>query len=214
MIMRVVAMLKNLFIVMVLFIYVPNLAIGAGLTQNDLDDISTIENYLNSISTFKSNFLQTASTGERSGGVLFLDRPGKMRVQYDEPSPILLVSDGSYVIYVEKNLEQISHFPIAQTPLRVLIEKDVDLQAWYKIKDIKRGPGTLRLTLIMKDDLSLGSVQLLFSDRPMQLRQWTIRDQQGIEVRVSLMDMQRGARFDPKLFEVDPNLFSSSNKEN
>ena len=209
-------MLKNLFIVMVLlsFSYSSNLAKGAGLTQNDLDDISTIENYLNSISTFKSNFLQTASTGERSGGVLFLDRPGKMRVQYDEPSPILLVSDGSYVIYVEKNLEQISHFPISQTPLRVLIEKDVDLQAWYKIKDIKRGPGTLRLTLIMKDDLSLGSVQLLFSDRPMQLRQWTIRDQQGIEVRVSLMDMQRGARFDPKLFEVDPNLFSSSNKEN
>ena len=199
-------MLKNLFIVMVLlsFSYGSNLAKGADLTQDDLDNISKIENFLNSITTLKSNFLQTASTGERSGGVLFLDRPGKMRVQYDEPSPILLVSDGSYVIYVEKNLEQISHFPIAQTPLRVLIEKDVDLQSWYKIKDIKSGPGTLRLTLTMKDDLSLGSIQLLFSDRPMQLRQWTIRDQQGIEVRVSLMDMQRGARVDPKLFEVDP----------
>ena len=96
----------------------------------------------------------------------------------------------------------------------MLIEKDVNLQAWYKIKDIKRGPGTVRLTLIMKDDLSLGLVQLLFSDRPMQLRQWTIRDQQGIEVRVSLMDMQRGARFDPKLFEVDPNLFNNLSKDN
>ena len=209
-------MLKNLFIVMVLFSfsYGSNLAKGADLTQDDLDNISKIENYLNSITTLKSIFLQTASTGERSGGVLFLDRPGKMRVQYDEPSPILLVSDGSYVIYVEKNLEQISHFPIRQTPLRVLIEKDVDLQAWYKIKDIKSGPGTLRLTLTMKDDLSLGSIQLLFSDRPMQLRQWTIRDQQGIEVRVSLMDMQRGARLDSKLFEVDPNLFSNSNRQN
>ena len=214
MMIRVVAMLKNLFIVVVLFIYAPNFAKGADLTQHDLDDISKIENYLNSITTFKSNFLQTTSTGERSRGVLFLDRPGKMRVQYDEPSPILLVSDGTYIIYVEKNLEQISHIPISQTPLKVLIEKDVNLQAWYKIKDIKRGPGTVRLTLIMKDDLSLGLVQLLFSDRPMQLRQWTIRDQQGIEVRVSLMDMQRGARFDPKLFEVDPNLFSNLNKDN
>ena len=97
-------MLKNLFIVMVLlsFSYSSNLAKGADLTQDDLDNISKIENFLNSITTLKSNFLQTASTGERSGGVLFLDRPGKMRVQYDEPSPILLVSDGSYVIYVEK----------------------------------------------------------------------------------------------------------------
>ena len=206
--------LKNLFIVMVVFCYASNLAKAADLTENDMDDLSKIENYLNSITTFKSNFLQTASTGERSGGVLFLDRPGKMRVQYDEPSPILLVSDGAYVIYVEKNLEQISHLPISQTPLRALIEKDVNLQNWYKIKDIERGPGTLRLTLTMKDDLSLSSVQLLFSDRPMQLRQWTIRDQQGVEVRVSLMDMQRGAKFDPKLFEVDPNLFSSPNQEN
>ena len=209
-------MLKNLFIVMALlsFSYGSNLAKGADLTQDDLDNISKIENFLNSITTLKSNFLQTASTGERSGGVLFLDRPGKMRVQYDEPSPILLVSDGAYVIYVEKNLEQISHLPISQTPLRALIEKDVNLQDWYKIKDIERGLGTLRLTLTMKDDLSLSSVQLLFSDRPMQLRQWTIRDQQGVEVRVSLMDMQRGAKFDPKLFEVDPNLFSSPNQEN
>ena len=129
-------MLKNLLIVMVVFSYVSNLAKAADLTQNDMDDISKIENYLNSITTFKSNFLQTASTGERSGGILFLDRPGKMRVQYDEPSPILLVSDGAYVIYVEKNLEQISHLPISQTPLRALIEKDVNLQNWYKIKDL------------------------------------------------------------------------------
>ena len=112
---------------MVVLSYASNLAKAADLTQNDMDDINKIENYLNSITTFKSNFLQTASTGERSCGVLFLDRPGKMRVQYDEPSPILLVSDGAYVIYVEKNLEQISHLPISQTPLRALIEKDVNL---------------------------------------------------------------------------------------
>ena len=88
-------MLKNLLIVMVVLSYASNLAKAADLTQNDMDDINKIENYINSITTFKSNFLQTASTGERSGGILFLDRPGKMRVQYDEPSPILLVSDGS-----------------------------------------------------------------------------------------------------------------------
>ena len=207
-------MLKKIILLLILFSFKANLACSAGLTHTDLDDLSRIENYLNSISTLKSNFLQTVSTGERSGGVLFLNRPGKMRVQYDEPSPILLVSDGSFVIYVDKNLEQISHIPISQTPLRVLVEKDVDLQSWYEIKNINRGPGTLRLTLVKKGELNSSFIQLLFSDNPIQLRQWIIRDQQGIEVRVSLLDMQRGGKFNSRIFEVDPDMFSVSKIEN
>ena len=97
-------------------------AFGMNLTQTDLDDLGRIENYLNSIHTLKSNFIQTASTGERATGVLFLNRPGRIRVQYDPPSPILLVANGAFIIYVDKNLEQISHIPIAETPLRVLID--------------------------------------------------------------------------------------------
>jgi outer membrane lipoprotein-sorting protein len=175
-------------------------AFGMNLTQTDLDDLGRIENYLNSIHTLKSNFIQTASTGERATGVLFLNRPGRIRVQYDPPSPILLVANGAFIIYVDKNLEQISHIPIAETPLRVLIDKDVNLLSWYSIKNIKRGPGTLRVTLAKKNELGPTSVRLLFSDKPLQLRQWIIRDQQGIDVRISLLDMQRGIKFNLNIF--------------
>jgi outer membrane lipoprotein-sorting protein len=188
-------------------------AFGMNLTQTDLDDLGRIENYLNSIHTLKSNFIQTASTGERATGVLFLNRPGRIRVQYDPPSPILLVANGAFIIYVDKNLEQISHIPIAETPLRVLIDKDVNLLSWYSIKNIKRGPGTLRVTLAKKNELGPTSVRLLFSDKPLQLRQWIIRDQQGIDVRISLLDMQRGIKFNLNIFEVDSNQFSSFSDE-
>jgi outer membrane lipoprotein-sorting protein len=188
-------------------------AFGMNLTQTDLDDLGRIENYLNSIHTLKSNFIQTASTGERATGVLFLNRPGRIRVQYDPPSPILLVANGAFIIYVDKNLEQISHIPIAETPLRVLIDKDVNLLSWYSIKNIKRGPGTLRVTLAKKNELGPTSVRLLFSDKPLQLRQWIIRDQQGIDVRISLLDMQRGIKFNLDIFEVDSNQFSSFSDE-
>lgn len=183
-------------------------AFSVNLTQKDLDDLSKVENYLNSIHTLKSNFIQTASTGERATGVLFLNRPGRIRVQYDPPSPILLVANGAFIIYVDKHLEQISHIPIAETPLRALIDKDVNLLSWYSIKNIKRGPGTLRVTLAKKNELGSSFVRLLFSDKPLQLRQWVIRDQQGIEVRISLLDMQRGIKFNSNIFEVDSNQFS------
>jgi outer membrane lipoprotein-sorting protein len=182
-------------------------AFSLNLTQKDLDDLGRVENYLNSIHTLKSNFIQTASTGERATGVLFLNRPGRIRVQYDPPSPILLVANGAFIIYVDNNLEQISHIPIAETPLRALIDKDVNLLSWYSIKNIKRGPGTLRVTLAKKNGIGSSSVRLLFSDKPFQLRQWVIRDQQGIDVRISLLDMKRGMKFNPNIFEVDPNQF-------
>jgi outer membrane lipoprotein-sorting protein len=182
-------------------------AFSMNLTQKDLDDLGRVENYLNSIRTLKSNFIQTASTGERETGVLFLNRPGRIRVQYDPPSPILLVANGAFIIYIDKNLEQISHIPIAETPLRALIDKDVNLLSWYSIKNIKRGPGTLRVTLAKKNGIGSSSVRLLFSDKPFQLRQWVIRDQQGIDVRISLLDMKRGMKFNPNIFEVDPNQF-------
>ena len=188
-------------------------AFSLNLTQKDLDDLGRVENYLNSIHTLKSNFIQTASTGERATGVLFLNRPGRIRVQYDPPSPILLVANGAFIIYVDKNLEQISHIPIAETPLRDLIDKDVNLLSWYSIKNIKRGPGTLRVTLAKKNELGPTSVRLLFSDKPLQLRQWIIRDQQGIDVRISLLDMQRGIKFNLDIFEVDSNQFSSFSDE-
>jgi outer membrane lipoprotein-sorting protein len=183
-------------------------AFSMNLTQQELDDLSRVENYLNSINTLQSNFIQTASTGERTTGILFLNRPGRIRVQYDPPSPILLVADGAFLIYVDKNLEQISHIPITQTPLRALIDKDVNLLSWYRIKKIKRGPGTLRITLAKKKELGPSFVTLLFSDKPLQLRQWVIRDQQGIDIRISLLDMQRGIKFNPNIFEVDSNQFS------
>ncbi|MBT5911792.1 MAG: outer membrane lipoprotein carrier protein LolA, partial [Rhodospirillaceae bacterium] len=71
-----------------------------------------------------------------------------------------------------------------------------------------------RLTLAKKGELNSSFIQLLFSDKPIQLRQWTIRDQQGIEVRVSLLDTQRGGSFSSRIFEVDPDMFSASKIEN
>ena len=170
-------------------------------------DISRIEKYLNGITTLQSKFIQITDNGERLDGTIYINRPGLMRVQYDDPSPIFLVADGSFVIYVDTELEQISHVPISETPLRALISENVDLKKWYKIEHVKRGPGTLTIGLRIKKSENSGVVRLLFSDKPLQLRQWFVTDATGMTVRISLLDVERGLDLDPRFFEVDADMF-------
>ena len=81
--------------------------------NEDLFEIMRIEQYLNEITTLKSSFIQISNNGERLDGELFISRPGRMRVQYEAPSPILLVANDSYLAYVDSELEEVSYIPIS-----------------------------------------------------------------------------------------------------
>ncbi len=179
------------------------LASALALSPEEKDDLSKIETYLNGVLTLKSRFIQTSSDGEVVEGDFYLSRPGKMRFEYDPPSPILLIANGFFVIYVNNQAEQVTHIPIRNTPLRLLLERDVNLREFYVVNFVKRGHGTLTLMLSTKDDSNGGRVKLFFSDNPVALRQWFIRDAQGVEIRVSLLGVERGLSFDPRLFQLD-----------
>ena len=181
---------------------------ASALDARDQADVGRIERYLNAITTLRSKFIQRASTGNIASGTVYISRPGKMRFEYDPPAPILLVADGIFLIYVDKDLEQISHVPISSTPISVLVSENVSLTESHDIAAVARGPGTVSVTLTMKSDPEAGAVRLLFTDAPLALKQWYIRDAQGVEVRVSLLDPERGAELDSGLFQVNPNMFA------
>ena len=203
---------KSLFVIALVLFAPTGFVSAAALGAKDKADVARVEAYINAITTLKSRFVQWASTGNLASGTVYLSRPGKMRFEYDPPAPILLVADGLFLIYVDKDLEQISHVPISSTPLSILVEAGVELETAHDVAFVERGPGTLAITLTMKDDLEAGAIRLLFADAPLALKQWYIRDAQGIEIRVSLLDIERGMMFEPALFQIDPEMFADSNK--
>ncbi|MDA0341653.1 MAG: outer membrane lipoprotein carrier protein LolA [Proteobacteria bacterium] len=186
---------------------------AAALNAGDQADVRRIESYLNGITTLKSRFIQRSSTGHLASGVLYLSRPGRMRFEYDPPAQILLVADGLFLVYVDKELQQISNVPISATPLSVLVDANVKLANSHDVEKVERGAGTLSVTLGMKDDPEAGAVRLLFADGPIALKQWYIRDAQGVEVQVSLLDSERGMTFDSALFQVDPTMFENGGNQ-
>jgi len=189
------------FAALVVAVLLPLAAKAAPLSADDKKALAQIQAYFNGITTLQARFLQVASTGATAQGILSLKRPGLMRFEYDAPSPILLVSDGTWLVFQDNELEQTTHVPLGSTPLSVLVSDPVDFTTDLEVLDVARNPGVIRLLMRMREDPEAGMVQMVFSDAPLALRQWTITDAQGIEVKVALLESRRGMTLKDDLFQ-------------
>lgn len=178
---------------------------AAPLTKTQLADVERIEEYLNSIRTMKARFLQVSSNGEYAEGDIRLSRPGKLRLDYAPPVPILILVTGSVVLYYDKELKQAQYIGTDQTPAAILVRDKIQLRGGdVTITDYERSADALRLTLTKTADPGAGSMTLVFSDKPLALRKWSVMDSQGLTTNVALMAAKFGAEIEPKAFEFTP----------
>jgi len=174
----------------------------AVLSERDKADIARVEEYLNGITTLQSRFLQVSPNGGYSEGDLYLSRPGRLKLEYAPPVPILIVVDGDFVTYYDKQLKQVQYIATELTPASILVRDKISLApSEFTVTEFERGPGTLRLTVVKASDPGMGSMSLVFSDRPIALRKWTVTDAQGQVTNVSLLGPRFGLTLDPKLFQ-------------
>jgi len=174
---------------------------AAQMTAQDQADIARVEAYLNSIRSLKARFVQTASDGSSASGIALLQRPGKMRFQYDPPTPFLLVANYGFLTFYDSQLNQTSHIPLNRTPLSILLSDRVTLSGAVLVTNITRFPGQLQLSMVRGASPGEGTLTLIFADDPLALRQWIVRDQQGKETRVAFTNMDLGASIDGRAFE-------------
>jgi len=174
---------------------------GVALSPQDQADIGRVETYLNGLKTLKAHFMQVAQDGGLSEGTAWLQRPGRMRFQYDPPSPFLLIAAHGVLTFHDFSLQQTTNVGIGRTPLGILLAENVQLSGAVTVTAIQRLPGQLQLTLLRTDSPGDGSLTLIFADPPLTLRQWTVVDAQRRETHVTLYNAQLGGTFDPQLFE-------------
>jgi outer membrane lipoprotein-sorting protein len=182
---------------------------AAAVTREERAEINRIERYLNGMTTLQARFLQASSNGQFAEGSLYISRPGKLRIEYDPPVPVLIVTDGRFLIYYDKELEQVSHIPLGSTPASILTRPDISLLGGDLIlTDFESKGGTLRVTLVQASDPYSGRVTLVFDQNPLALSKWTVIDAQGIETDVSLIAARVDVALDQNLFRFrDPRIF-------
>ena len=165
------------------------------------ETLARLLDYLNRIDTLKSRFVQVSSNGAYAEGDLYLDRPGRMRFEYDPPHPALLIANGVTLLYYDRELQQATFLPLWETPLWFLIREDIDLEKGVELQSIERRAATIRVTLQLSADGGEGQVTLVFGDRPISLHSWEIQDAQGISTQVALVNPDFGAEVERSLFE-------------
>ena len=187
--------------------------VPAALTAQDQADLARIGAYLNAIRTLKAHFLQVAPDGATSGGTVWMQRPGRMRFQYDPPSPLLLVAGHGLFVYYDRELRQVTNIPLGATPLGLLLRDAITLSGDVTVTGFSRVPGLVQVTLVRTASPGDGSLTLVFADAPLALRQWAVIDGQRRETRVTLYNVEPGGSFNQDMFTlVDPKDFPGQDK--
>jgi len=173
---------------------------AAQLTDSDKVDIARVEGYLNSLSSVKASFQQFTESEGLAFGRIYLRRPGRLRVEYDPPSEILLIADGTLLSYYDAELNHIEQVPLNLSPMWFLLREDVRLGGDVTVTSFKKAASSILIGLVQSDEPDAGSVTLELGDKPLELRQWTITDSAGTQVRVGLYDAEFGVALDSALF--------------
>lgn len=173
---------------------------AAVLGPDDKVLVQNIEDYLNGITTLESRFVQVTASGGFAKGKFYLQRPGLMRFEYDEPTPYLLVADGLWFIYVDKELEQVTYLPLKKTPADLLLRENFSFTEGLVLTALKRTGGRIDVVVVDEEEPDAGEVTLTFNANPLVLRSWTVRDPQGQRVQVTLTEAQFGEPLDRDLF--------------
>ena len=168
-------------------------------------DIKKVENYLNSIKTMRANFVQIASNGDKVEGQLYIEKPTKIRIEYNSPSDILIFGNGDYIVYYDKELDQITNIDYDDIPAALILANTVKIDGKdLEVIDFYQDPGITKVGLeYTKDDL--GPFTLVFSNSPFELKQWKVITPQSMEVSLTLYDTTTDTKLDKSLFEFRKN---------
>jgi outer membrane lipoprotein-sorting protein len=177
------------------------------LTNEDKAVLGRIESYLTGIHTITADFIQAAPNGDISTGKFYLDRPGKLRMEYAPPMPVLMVANGSYIVYYDKELDQVSRILLESTLVGFLAREKVRFDNTVIITGMQRENNVLRVSLVQSEHPKDGALTLEFSDNPLAIHNIVIKDSAGQVTTVALNNARFNTSIDAELFVFkDPHL--------
>ena len=165
--------------------------------------LNEISSYFNAMTTAEAQFSQFTDTGETSTGRLFIRRPGRIRFEYDPPEATLVVVGGGQVaVFDPKSRDELLRFPLRHSPLSLVLERTVDLAQRDMVVAHFEAESQTAVTLQDPENPDYGFIQLIFTDNPVQLRQWVVQDNSGGRTHIVLDSLTKGGKLSNVLFNI------------
>lgn len=175
-------------------------ATPAAAQELSLDQVSA---YLNGLQTAQGGFTQINADGTLSTGQIFIKRPGRIRFEYNAPDNSLVMAGGGQVaIFDPRSNNGPDRYPLNQTPLKVILERNVDLAQARMVTGHTSDGTTTTVTAQDPAHPQYGNIQMVFTANPIELRQWIVTDDVGSQTTVIFNDLVRGGRISDIKFNI------------
>ena len=178
--------------------------IFATFDANQKAQAAKVSAYLSSLQTLVGNFVQVAPDGSKTTGDFYIQKPGKVRFEYDAPTPVEIIADGSTLAVRDRNLATQDIYPLSQTPLRYLLSDRIDLLKDTNVVSVTSNDLYISITIEEKQALiGTSRLMLMVGLKDGQLKQWTVTDPQGYDTTVAVYNLDTSKKVDPGLFKID-----------
>jgi outer membrane lipoprotein-sorting protein len=184
--------------------------IFATFDANQKAQAAKVSSYLSSLQTLVGNFVQVGPDGSKTKGDFYIQKPGKVRFEYEAPSPIAIIADGSSLAVRDRKLATQDIYPLSQTPLRFLLSDRIDLLKDTNVVSVTSDEVYISVTIEEKQALiGTSRLMLMIGTKDGQLKQWTVTDPQGYDTTVAVYNLDSSKKVDPGLFKIDFTNYSS-----
>ena len=174
-------------------------------------EAAKVSAYLSSLQTLVGNFVQVGPDGSKTKGDFYIQKPGKVRFEYDPPTPIEIVADGSSLAVRDRSLATQDIYPLSQTPLRFLLSDRIDLMKDTNVVSVTADDVFISVTIEEKQALvGTSRLMLMLGAKDGQLKQWTVTDPQGYDTTVAVYNLDTTKKVDPSLFKIDFTRYPTS----
>ena len=166
--------------------------------------VNRVSSYLSSVRLLSGDFVQIGADGRRTKGQFYIQKPGRVRFEYEPPSPIDIIANGRDVVIRDRKLATQDLYPLSQTPLRFLLAEKIDLLRETSVTAVYAD--TAFATVVVEEKQALlgtSRLMMMFDAKDYQLRQWVITDPQGFDTTVALSNLDSNSRPDPAMFVID-----------
>jgi len=185
---------------------------SATLSPEQRAIVEKVNAYLTNMQVLSGKFVQVAPDGRRTQGDFYISKPGRVRFEYDDPSPIELIADGQSVVVRDRNLATQDIYPLSQTPLRFLLADHVDLMKDTSLIAVYADDVFVTVVVEEKNTMvGTSRLMIMFSAKDMQLKQWTVTDPQGYDTTVAVYNLNTTQRPDPSMFKIDYTRYPTAN---
>jgi outer membrane lipoprotein-sorting protein len=186
-------------------------SIFATFDANQKAQAAKVSAYLSSLQTLVGNFVQVGPDGSKTTGDFYIQKPGKVRFEYNPPTPIEIIADGSSLAVRDRNLATQDIYPLSQTPLRFLLSDRIDLMKDTNVVSVTADDVFVSVTIEEKQALvGTSRLMLMVGAKDGQLKQWTVTDPQGYDTTVAVYNLDSSKKVDPGLFKIDFTKYPTS----